>query len=123
MGLKLYDKSRALLGHWPMNEGTGTSVRDIVHGRNGHLVNIPWQGVEIPEGSLHFNGKDSYVHLGNLGEFGKHVGNCTVVWPSLCFALLHRPCSSAAPRRKLSHGVAQRPDRDSPVFFHVPMEL
>eukprot|EP00667_Euglena_gracilis_P000956 EG_transcript_955 len=77
-GLRIYDASRELIGEWPMGEGEGTELADTRRSRTGVLVNGVWAEVDVPEPSLYFNGQDTFINVGNLGEFGSHLGNCSV---------------------------------------------
>lgn len=95
MDVKLWDGSRSLIAHWPMNEGSDEEVRDATGLKHGTLTNVQWVPTELAEGTLYFNGMDSYVNVGSLGDFGKHVGSCSIeLWfkPSIVtdtMSLLH----------------------------------
>ncbi len=49
--VKVYDTSDTLIHHWPINEGTGTVIKDVVGGDDGTLTfgtGGEWQKVVIP---------------------------------------------------------------------------
>jgi hypothetical protein len=58
----------ALVGHWPLDETSGTTAAEVVGGKNGALVNFPgddsqWQDGMIG-GALRFDGNNDHVTHG-----------------------------------------------------------
>jgi len=66
----LHPLARGLVGYWLMNEGSGSSVKDISGKRNhGVLVNRPqWTGFKSG-GAIDFNGTDQYIEIQHDNSF------------------------------------------------------
>jgi cysteine-rich repeat protein len=68
----------AMLGHWPLEEGSGTNTVDLTLGNDGTLENgTLWTGAGAPlaggTNSLTFDGVDDVVRAANSGDFA--LGN------------------------------------------------
>ncbi|MHC4706080.1 MAG: LamG domain-containing protein [Planctomycetota bacterium] len=61
-----------LIGHWKMDETTGTTAYDSAKGNHGPLINGPvWTSGQV-NGALGFDGVDDYVDVGDMDslDFG-----------------------------------------------------
>ena len=68
---KIWDRQKQLVCYWPFDEKDGVEVKN--HGSlkvNGELINTLLQPVRMPETSMFFNGRDCYINVGCLGDFG-----------------------------------------------------
>jgi hypothetical protein len=73
-----YDSS--LVGHWNMNEGSGTMVHDSSgNGNNGTVVNSTWVAGKFGN-ALSFNGASGIVNLGNSSSFSSSQSITLSMW-------------------------------------------
>ncbi|NEQ39397.1 MAG: LamG domain-containing protein [Okeania sp. SIO3I5] len=69
---KLTGNEPGLVAYYPLNEGTGTTVRDLTgSGNNGTVYGATWWSCAAPIGNLghqvmEFNGGDNYIELGDF---------------------------------------------------------
>ena len=78
--VKIWDYPRHnLIAYWPLNEAKGTKARD--RGPNhldATIHRVPWGIAQFPDTSLYLSGHKTWLDVGTLGDFGKHMAQCCV---------------------------------------------
>lgn len=72
-----------LVSYWTFDQGTfrGSKVKDVWGDNDATLVGSPDRVEGYVKGGLKFDGKNDYVKLPNVGNFGKQIGEYTFeVW-------------------------------------------
>ncbi len=63
-GSFVFGQQMGLVGHWPLNEGTGTTTADVSgNGHAGTLMGDPQWVPGVFESALDFNGASDYVEI------------------------------------------------------------
>lgn len=67
----LDEPDEGVLHHWPMEEGEGEILTDVVGGEDGTIRGVDWVANDWYGGSALENTGDGIVELTSLGEFGE----------------------------------------------------
>ena len=79
-----YEFSSNLVAYWRMNEGTGTSTKDIIGLKNGTLTNSPTWSKIVPfkadNYSVYFDGSNDYADLGSPFQSTFRAAHTIAFW-------------------------------------------
>ena len=79
-----YEFSGNLVAYWRMNEGTGTSAKDIIGVKNGTLTNSPTWDKSMPfkpdNSSVYFDGSNDYADLGSPFQSTFRAAHTIAFW-------------------------------------------
>lgn len=77
-----------LIGHWMLDDGSGTTAADSAGSHNGTLTNGPTWTTGKMSGAVEFDGTDDLVTMGTSADI---LGNATAA--SICFWMKYLPSS------------------------------